>query len=212
MTDPRYMRPGLPFATGKAVEELGELIAALGKTLRWGWGSFNPELPEGERETNAQWVRREVADLRGALDNLEKEMRANDLLEDAKHAISSSSSEALSSSSNAMRIAELERQNGDLLAANIRFEARARDAERRLKTADEEKIAPPTPRFFRHRKRGSVYVRVGWAGVQAAEPIEEGEIVTVYRGVADGRLWARRSSEFDDGRFEDVTKKLAAPI
>lgn len=29
MTDPEYMRPGLPFAVGKTVEELGELSAAL---------------------------------------------------------------------------------------------------------------------------------------------------------------------------------------
>ena len=72
MTDPKYMRPGLDFARGKAVEELGELQAALGKTLRWGWLSVNPELPPSERETNLDWVRREIADVRGALDNLEK--------------------------------------------------------------------------------------------------------------------------------------------
>lgn len=74
MTDPKYMRPGLPFALGKAVEEAGEFLAAAGKTLRWGWNSYNPELPKAERETNAAWVKREMADLRGALDNLEKEM------------------------------------------------------------------------------------------------------------------------------------------
>lgn len=74
MTNPKYMRPGLDFAVGKAVEELGELQSALGKTLRWGWSSTNPELPEAEREPNASWVRREIEDVRGALDNLEKEM------------------------------------------------------------------------------------------------------------------------------------------
>jgi hypothetical protein len=72
MTNPRYMRPGIAFAVGKAVEELGELQAALGKTLRWGWTSVNPELPPAERERNVDWVRREIADVRGALDNLEK--------------------------------------------------------------------------------------------------------------------------------------------
>jgi hypothetical protein len=74
MTDPRYMRPGVSFAVGKAVEELGELQAALGKTLRWGWLSYNPEVPDEPdlRETNLDWVRREIADVRGALDNLEK--------------------------------------------------------------------------------------------------------------------------------------------
>jgi|SRR5581483_6944959 len=74
MTDPKYMRPGLPFAVGKTVEELGELNAALGKTLRWGWDSVNPELPQHQRETNLVWVKREIADVRGALDNLEREL------------------------------------------------------------------------------------------------------------------------------------------
>lgn len=77
MTDQRYMRPGLPFALGKAVEELGELQAALGKTLRWGWSSVNPELPRDDQEPNASWVRREIADVRHALDNLEHEMDQN---------------------------------------------------------------------------------------------------------------------------------------
>ena len=74
MTDPKYMRPGLDFAHGKAIEELGELQAALGKSLRWGWISSNPELPIGERITNAAWVRDEMRDVRDALDNLEREL------------------------------------------------------------------------------------------------------------------------------------------
>jgi hypothetical protein len=73
MTDMRYMRPGLEFAMGKAVEEAGEFLAAMGKTMRWGFSSTNPE--KGPlSETNAEWLRRELADLRGALANLEKEM------------------------------------------------------------------------------------------------------------------------------------------
>ncbi len=74
MTDLKYMRPGINFAVGKAVEELGELQAALGKTLLWGWASTNPELPRAERESNASWVRREMNDVRDALNNLELEM------------------------------------------------------------------------------------------------------------------------------------------
>jgi hypothetical protein len=74
MTNPKYMRPGLPFAVAKTIEELGELSAALGKTLRWGWESYNPELPTSERETNAAWVRREMQDVREALDNLHREL------------------------------------------------------------------------------------------------------------------------------------------
>jgi hypothetical protein len=74
MTDPKYMRPGLGFAVGKAVEELGELQAALGKTLRWGWDSVNPELPLAQQEPNKAWVIREILDVRAALDNLEQEV------------------------------------------------------------------------------------------------------------------------------------------
>lgn len=74
MTDPKYMKPGLNFAVGKATEEAGEFLAAIGKTLRWGWASYNPDLPIEQRETNEAWVRREMADLRAALDNLEREM------------------------------------------------------------------------------------------------------------------------------------------
>jgi hypothetical protein len=73
VTDQRYMRPGLDFAVGKAVEECGELCAALGKTIRWGWLSTNPELPVEAQETNKDWVAREIADVREALDNLERE-------------------------------------------------------------------------------------------------------------------------------------------
>jgi hypothetical protein len=74
MTDPKYMRPGLDFARGKAIEELGELQAALGKSLRWGWLSTNPELAPGQRVTNLAWVRAEMQDVRDALDNLEREI------------------------------------------------------------------------------------------------------------------------------------------
>lgn len=74
MTDARYMRPGLDFARGKAIEELGELQAALGKSLRWGWESSNPELPENERVTNVRWVRDEMRDVIDALENLAREL------------------------------------------------------------------------------------------------------------------------------------------
>ena len=76
MTDPKYMRHNLPFALAHAIEEAGELLAAMGKTLRWGWESVNPELPPDEQETNADWVRREIDDVRESLDALEREMKA----------------------------------------------------------------------------------------------------------------------------------------
>lgn len=84
MTDPKYMRPGHDFAVGKAIEEcwevnesIGRLLASIGKTIQWGWDSFNPELPPEQQETNTEWVIREISDLRGALDNLEREIKAN---------------------------------------------------------------------------------------------------------------------------------------
>lgn len=48
--------------------------AALGKSLRWGWFSSNPELPVGKRITNVVWVKEEMRDVRDALDNLEREL------------------------------------------------------------------------------------------------------------------------------------------
>lgn len=75
MTDPRYMRRGLDFARGKMIEECGELCAALGKSLRWGWLSSNPEISDGK--TNSEWVALEMQDVRDALDNLQREMAAN---------------------------------------------------------------------------------------------------------------------------------------
>lgn len=81
MSDPRYIRPGLPFAMAHSTEEVGEVmiafggfLAALGKSQRWGLASVNPELPVAEQETNAAWLFREITDLRGALDRLEQEM------------------------------------------------------------------------------------------------------------------------------------------
>lgn len=74
MSDPKYLRPGLSFAMAHAAEESGEFLAALGKTMRWGCDSFNPELLPVDRESNEAWLRRELADLRGALDRLENEL------------------------------------------------------------------------------------------------------------------------------------------
>lgn len=79
MSDERYLRIGLDFAVGRAVEECGELCAALGKTLRWGWLSSNPELPKEQQETNLSWVKREIKDVYAALDNLELEIERADI-------------------------------------------------------------------------------------------------------------------------------------
>jgi len=68
------MRPGVDFAVGKMIEEMGELNSALGKTLRWGWASVNPELKPAYQESNFLWVKRGMRDVHGALFNLQREM------------------------------------------------------------------------------------------------------------------------------------------
>ena len=72
MADPRYIRDDFDHCLGHVVEECGEVMAAAGKTLRWGWASANPELPMHERETNIVWLQREMKDLRDAMDRLQK--------------------------------------------------------------------------------------------------------------------------------------------
>ena len=70
--------------------------------------------------------------------------------------------------------------------------------------------------IYRHKKRGSLYVMVGRAGMQisaetlhpfgwnnvsqVAEQLEKRAFV-VYRALADDTLWVRPESEFMDGRF-----------
>lgn len=68
----------------------------------------------------------------------------------------------------------------------------------------EEAMADAPPHVVRHRTRGTTYVVVGEAELQAAEPIAEGARLTVYRCQTDGRLWARPAAEFTDGRFETL--------
>ena len=55
---------------GKFIEECGEALAAAGKTVRFGWDSFNPE-PDATSETNERWLMREIDDLKEAIEMLE---------------------------------------------------------------------------------------------------------------------------------------------
>lgn len=57
---------------------------------------------------------------------------------------------------------------------------------------------------YRHLKRGTTYRLVGQARVQTDAPLADMDEVTVYRCEQTGDLWARRRSEFEDGRFERV--------
>jgi NTP pyrophosphatase (non-canonical NTP hydrolase) len=55
------------------VEECGEVLAAAGKSQRWGLESYNPDLPPDERETNAAWLLREMHDLKRAISLIEND-------------------------------------------------------------------------------------------------------------------------------------------
>ena len=69
--DVRYFRDTFEACLAHVVEECGEVLAAAGKTQRWGWFSVNPELPREQQESNLVWLQRELADLKGAIARLE---------------------------------------------------------------------------------------------------------------------------------------------
>ena len=71
---PQYEPTTLEQKLGYLVEECGEVMAAVGKSIRWGIESFNPELPAEERETNRDWILRELQDLKGAISRVEKRL------------------------------------------------------------------------------------------------------------------------------------------
>ena len=57
-------------ALGYLVEECGEVQAAVGKTLRWGLKSTDPEREAGDPlhgENNREWILRELKDLEHAI-------------------------------------------------------------------------------------------------------------------------------------------------
>jgi NTP pyrophosphatase (non-canonical NTP hydrolase) len=64
---PEYEPHTVAAKLGYLVEECGEVLAAVGKTQRWGLESYNPELPVERRETNRDWILRELNDLEGAI-------------------------------------------------------------------------------------------------------------------------------------------------
>ena len=64
---PEYEPKDTESRLGYLVEECGEVLSGVGKAQRWGLGSFNPELPEAEAETNREWILRELDDLEAAI-------------------------------------------------------------------------------------------------------------------------------------------------
>jgi hypothetical protein len=72
MSDNKYIVQDYDHCLGHLIEECGEVLAAAGKTLRWGWASTNPELPPEEQESNIVWLQREMADLKAAIERMQK--------------------------------------------------------------------------------------------------------------------------------------------
>lgn len=67
---PDFKDRGKPL--GMFIEECGEALAAAGKWVRYGPDSFNP-LPGASKETNRDWLKREVEDLEHAIAKLKTE-------------------------------------------------------------------------------------------------------------------------------------------
>ncbi len=65
--NPNYAPKTLQQKLGYLVEECGEVQAAVGKSIRWGLRSVNPELPPEQQETNRDWILRELKDLERAV-------------------------------------------------------------------------------------------------------------------------------------------------
>lgn len=65
--DPAYEPNTDEQRLGYLVEECGELVSAIGKSLWWGLNSVNPELPIEQQEQNWQWIEREIRDVEAAI-------------------------------------------------------------------------------------------------------------------------------------------------
>lgn len=77
MSDPRFLQSGFDAQLAHAIEEMGEALAAAGKTQRWGVDSVNPLLPAEQRERNADWLARELLDVEEAIGRLKVTMLAD---------------------------------------------------------------------------------------------------------------------------------------
>lgn len=78
MSDPRFFQAGFDKKLAHLVEECGELLAAAGKTQRWGPWSTNPLKRPGDEnfeETNFEWLKREMKGVMEAIARLEATMR-----------------------------------------------------------------------------------------------------------------------------------------
>lgn len=67
MVKEKYYPDTIEQKLGYLIEECGEVLEAVGKTQRWGLNSYNPELSSEQRETNREWILRELNDLEQAI-------------------------------------------------------------------------------------------------------------------------------------------------
>lgn len=74
MDKSKYIQAGFKKTLAHFIEECGESLAAAGKTQRWGLECYNPELPEDQRETNKDWLLREISDLENVIVRLKQEL------------------------------------------------------------------------------------------------------------------------------------------
>lgn len=72
MSHPDFVNRGSRL--GKFIEECGEALAAAGKCVRFGMDAYNPLLPADKRESNREWLEREVNDLDEAIKLLRKSL------------------------------------------------------------------------------------------------------------------------------------------
>ncbi len=70
--DQKYIRNDTHSILSHLVEECGEVLAAAGKSLRWGLESVNPELQPADQETNRAWLFRELRDLEAVIERFRK--------------------------------------------------------------------------------------------------------------------------------------------
>ena len=59
-------------------------------------------------------------------------------------------------------------------------------------------------RHVRHVRRGTTYEVIGNACLQSAAPVGDCADVMIYRDIKHGRLRARPTPEFEDGRFVEI--------
>lgn len=74
MSDPRFLQTGFEARLAHVVEKCSEVLAAAGKTKRWGAGGVNPLIPSDQQERNADRLWREMADLEDAMARLRTTM------------------------------------------------------------------------------------------------------------------------------------------